>query len=137
MLKLFNYSIYKIKSNARVLHVLLINLNFPVRSGQDNDEIDSFATQTNSLGSEVSQTVTADGDKPKRKTIRRKPKSKLAETFPTYLQEAFFGKEILESVDIKKEIDSFSSDEEKLDNKFDSIKLSQVIFVFFFNKYTF
>lgn len=111
----------------------LNNLNSSSRSGQDNDEIDSFATQTNSLGSELSQTVNTDGDKPKRKTIRRKPKSKLAETFPTYLQEAFFGKEILESVDIKKEIDSFSSDEEKLDNKFDSIKLSQVISVFFSN----
>lgn len=73
---------------------------------------------------EVSTPVPLDGDKPKKKTIRRKPKSKLAETFPAYLQEAFFGKDLLEVMDVKKEVDSCSSDDEKL-NKFKSIKLSQ------------
>lgn len=95
------------------------------RGGQDNDEVDTLATQSTSHTSDISQGITGDGDKPKRKAIRRKPKCKLAETFPTYLQEAFFGKEILESVDIKKEFDSFSSDEEKIDSH-ESIKLSQV-----------
>ena len=33
--------------------------------------------------------------KPKRKPQRRKMKNKLAETYPVYLQEAFFGKELL------------------------------------------
>lgn len=95
------------------------------RGCQDNDEIDSLASQSNSLSNDVSQPLAVDGDKPKRKTIRRKPKSKLIETFPTYLQEAFFGKDILDSIDIKKEFDSISSDEEK-NEKYDSIKLSQV-----------
>lgn len=84
-----------------------------------------MAAQTGSLTSDISQAITTEGDKPKRKAIRRKPKCKLAETFPTYLQEAFFGKEILETVETKKEFDSFSSDEEKTD-RFDSIKLSPV-----------
>lgn len=57
--------------------------------------------------------------------MRRKPKSKLAETFPSYLQEAFFGKELLDGLDSKKDVDSCSSDEEKSD-KYKSIKLSQV-----------
>lgn len=107
---LFNISLWK-------------HYNF--RGGQDNDEVDSLVSQTSTLPTEVSPATAADGDKPKRKAIRRKPKSKLAETFPTYLQEAFFGKEILDTVDTKKEFDSFSSDEEKPD-KYDSIKLSQV-----------
>lgn len=93
------------------------------RGCQENDEIDSLAT--NSLISDVCQPIIMDGDKPKRKAIRRKPKSKLAETFPTYLQEAFFGKDILESIDAKKEFDSFSTDEES-NEKYDCIKLSQV-----------
>ncbi|XP_046637782.1 histone-lysine N-methyltransferase 2C-like isoform X5 [Daphnia pulicaria] len=39
--------------------------------------------------------VTADAGKPKRKPQRRKAKNKLAETYPTYLQEAFFGRDLL------------------------------------------
>ena len=35
----------------------------------------------------------------KRKPQRRKPKNKLAETYPVYLQEAFFGRDLL---DVKK-----------------------------------
>lgn len=48
-------------------------------------------------------------DKPKRKPLRRKIKSKLVENYPSYLQEAFFGKELLET---KKEQASSSSESE-------------------------
>lgn len=81
--------------------------------------------QTNSSGVDIVAPMLIDGDKPKKKTIRRKPKSKLAETFPAYLQEAFFGKDLLEVIECKKEVDSCSSDEEK-NEKYKSIKLSQV-----------
>ena len=36
------------------------------------------------------------GSKPKRKPQRRKAKNKLAETYPAYLQEAFFGRDLLQ-----------------------------------------
>lgn len=101
------------------------------RGGQDNDEIDTV--QASTIPNDIAHPSITDGDKPKKKAIRRKPKSKLAETFPTYLQEAFFGKEILDSVETKKEFDSFNSDDEDTE-KLDSIKLSQVI-KFFYSKY--
>ncbi|XP_050507765.1 histone-lysine N-methyltransferase 2C-like isoform X1 [Diabrotica virgifera virgifera] len=96
-----------------------------IRTGQDNDEIDSSVIQSGSATpTELLPPMPVDGDKPKRKPIRRKPKSKLAETFPAYLQEAFFGKDLLETVDCKKEVDSCSSDDEK-SVKYKSINLSQ------------
>lgn len=49
-------------------------------------------------------------DKPKRKPVRRKAKSKLVESFPTYLQEAFFGRELLDTPK-EKELHSSSEDE--------------------------
>jgi len=49
-------------------------------------------------------------EKPRRKPIRRKPKSKLAETFPSYLQEAFFGRELLDNPK-DKAVDSNSDNE--------------------------
>ena len=54
-------------------------------------------------------------DKPKRKPIRRKTKSKLVESFPTYLQEAFFGRELL---DTPKEKELHSSSDDELVSKF-------------------
>ncbi|XP_046682378.1 histone-lysine N-methyltransferase 2C-like isoform X2 [Homalodisca vitripennis] len=36
-------------------------------------------------------------DKPRRKPQRRKPKNKLAENYPSYLQEAFFGRDLLDT----------------------------------------
>ncbi|XP_056641929.1 histone-lysine N-methyltransferase 2C-like isoform X3 [Diorhabda sublineata] len=96
-----------------------------IRTGQDNDDIDPTVGQSCGVtSSETIQPLQNEGDKPRRKPIRRKPKSKLAETFPSYLQEAFFGKELLETVDCKKEVDSCSSDDEK-SNKYRSINLSQ------------
>lgn len=70
--------------------------------------------------------TTSDGDKPKKKPIRRKPKSKLVETFPPYLQEAFFGKDLMDVTDLKKEVESGSSDEEKGFDKHQAIKLTAV-----------
>ncbi|XP_063909689.1 histone-lysine N-methyltransferase 2C-like isoform X2 [Zophobas morio] len=82
-----------------------------VRTGQDNDDIDVLPGQLLPTSSEMQiPLVPPEGEKPRRKPVRRKPKSKLAETFPPYLQEAFFGKELLDST---KEVDSSSSDEEK------------------------
>lgn len=75
-------------------------------------------------------------DKPRRKPIRRKIKSKLAETFPPYLQEAFFGKELM---DANKEVDSSSgTEEEDLKTSVDkdrdkTIHLSQVRFLLICN----
>ncbi|CAH1176242.1 unnamed protein product [Phaedon cochleariae] len=94
-----------------------------IRSGQDNDDIDVLQGQANS-NSDLAVPLPGDGDKPRRKPIRRKPKSKLVETFPSYLQEAFFGKDLMDAVECKKEVDSGSSDEDK-DEMGRSIKLSQ------------
>lgn len=88
------------------------NVNKP---SQENDDVD---------GSEETP-ATAEGEKPRRKPVRRKLKGKLAETYPPYLQEAFFGKELLDS---HKEINSSSSDEENAKNfndKDKTIQLSQ------------
>lgn len=60
----------------------------------------------------------------KKKTIRKKVKSKLVETYPSYLQEAFFGKGLLGTT--KPKFESSSSDEETKSNVSDdkTIKLS-------------
>lgn len=96
-----------------------------IRSGQDNDDIDTLPGQSNPQSGELATPLPVEGEKPRRKPIRRKPKSKLAETFPAYLQEAFFGRDLLDGIDSKKEVDSCSSYEEKSD-KYKSINLSQV-----------
>lgn len=80
---------------------------------QDNDDLEG--------GDEAP----VDGEKPRKKPIRRKPKGKLAETYPPYLQEAFFGKELL---DCHKEMNSSSSDEEGMrgvNDRDKTIQLSQ------------
>ncbi|KAG5897188.1 hypothetical protein JTB14_022544 [Gonioctena quinquepunctata] len=94
------------------------------RSGQDNEDIDIACNQVGTNVGDLAAPLPMDGDKPRKKPIRRKPKSKLAETFPSYLQEAFFGKDLMETVDCKKEVESGSSDDEK-DDKYKSINLSQ------------
>ncbi|CAG9863833.1 unnamed protein product [Phyllotreta striolata] len=96
-----------------------------IRTGQDNDDVDSTVGQSGLNPNDIVPSP-ADGDKPRRKAIRRKPKSKLAETFPAYLQEAFFGKDLMDTVDCKKEeVDCYSSDDEKTDKHYKSINLSQ------------
>lgn len=83
------------------------NVNKPNQENDDDDE------------------TAGDGEKPRKKTIRRKPKGKLAETYPPYLQEAFFGKELLDS---HKDLNSSSSDEEgtkSFNDRDKTIQLSQ------------
>ncbi|XP_060525404.1 histone-lysine N-methyltransferase 2C-like [Cylas formicarius] len=94
------------------------------RTGQDNDDIDTLPGQTTPTTPDLPPSLPPEGDKPKRKPIRRKPKSKLAETFPAYLQEAFFGKDLMDVTDLKKEVDSGSSDDDNKDGKYHAIKLS-------------
>jgi len=50
-------------------------------------------------------------DKPRRKPQRRKPKSKLAENYPSYLQEAFFGRDLLDTSKVCGQDLNSSSDE--------------------------
>ncbi|KAG5672534.1 hypothetical protein PVAND_002656 [Polypedilum vanderplanki] len=64
-------------------------------------------------------------DAKKKKPNRRKQKNKLIETYPTYLQEAFFGRPLMDS-SLKVKLESSSSDEETKSNVSDdkTIKLS-------------
>ncbi|ODN00515.1 Histone-lysine N-methyltransferase 2C, partial [Orchesella cincta] len=71
----------------------------------------------------LDQLVESGGDKPKRKAQRRKIKNKLVENFPVYLQEAFFGKSLLEPG--SKETDLVSTDE--LEESTPSIKTESTI----------
>lgn len=73
---------------------------------------------------------TVEGDmenKQKKKTIRRKVKNKLCEIYPNYIQDAFFGKSLLDTpVTVKLELPN-ESDDEPADKKLDEgkvIKLS-------------
>lgn len=61
----------------------------------------------------------------KKKPNRRKQKNKLIETYPAYLQEAFFGKPLMDS-NVKVKLESSSSDEDAKSNVSDdkTIKLS-------------
>lgn len=91
-----------------------------VRGNVNKDDIMEGADDTT-----TTTTTAGDGEKPRKKPIRRKPKGKLAETYPPYLQEAFFGKELLDS---HKEMNSSSSDEEGgrvANDKDKTIQLSQ------------
>ncbi|XP_046742436.1 histone-lysine N-methyltransferase 2C-like isoform X3 [Diprion similis] len=65
-------------------------------------------------------------DKPRKKPQRRKPKPKLSECFPLYMQEAFFGKDLLDTIKDKDIESSSDSDTERnvLSNA-DTIQLSQ------------
>lgn len=85
------------------------------RGGQDNDDVDMLPGQSGSALPEipvVTPLVPADADKPRRKPARRKPKGKLAESYPVYLQEAFFGRDLLDTVKDKEPESGSGSDEE-------------------------
>lgn len=65
-------------------------------------------------------------DKPRRKPQRRKPKPKLAECFPLYMQEAFFGKDLMDTTKDKDlESSSESEGERNVPANADTIQLSQ------------
>ncbi|CAD6215553.1 GSCOCG00000363001-RA-CDS [Cotesia congregata] len=64
--------------------------------------------------------------KPRKKTLRKKPKTKLSESFPPYLQEAFFGKNLMDLTKDKDLKSSSDSDSEKnTSGNTDTIQLSQ------------
>jgi len=76
---------------------------------------------------------TQDGDgednKPRRKQNRwKKPKSKIAESYPNYIQDAFFGRDLLDACNVAAQIlDSSESEEvEEKDEDIKTIELSQV-----------
>ena len=94
-----------------------------IRNSQENDDVETLSGQTTPVES-LAPPPMVEGDKPRKRPIRRKVKSKLADTFPSYLQEAFFGKELLDS---QKDLDSSSgSDEEQGKSSEKTIELSQV-----------
>ncbi|XP_024945171.1 histone-lysine N-methyltransferase 2C isoform X3 [Cephus cinctus] len=65
-------------------------------------------------------------DKPRRKPQRRKPKTKLSECFPLYMQEAFFGKDLMDTTKEKDLESSSNSDSERnISGNADTIQLSQ------------
>lgn len=78
-----------------------------VKTGQESGDAEGRGDTTPT--SEQPPIPVVDGEKARRKPIRRKPKTKLAESFPSYMQEAFFGRELL---DAPNESDSYKSDEE-------------------------
>lgn len=84
--------------------------NRAVRTTKNDEE------PSNSVGGE---------DSKKKKPNRRKQKNKLIETYPAYLQEAFFGKPLMDS-NVKVKLESSSSDDETKSNVSDdkTIKLS-------------
>lgn len=85
-----------------------------IRNGQETDDVDMLPGQTTPTLDPPAPPIPGELDKPRRKAVRRKVKSKLAETFPPYLQEAFFGKDLLDS---HQELDSSSGSDE------DSVKV--------------
>lgn len=79
--------------------------------------------------------ITQDGDcednKPRRKPNRwRKPKSKIAESYPNYIQDAFFGRDLLDACNIVAQIFDSNESEEIEENEEDikTIELSQVTY---------
>lgn len=60
-------------------------------------------------------TIIGMDDKPRRKPQRRKPKTKLSECFPLYMQEAFFGKTTLDKT--KDNLDSSSGSDSEVEKK--------------------
>lgn len=78
----------------------LDNYNTAEVTLQQLKEVNTSSTTPGGGSTTPTPTTTIDGaandaSKPKRKPQRRKAKNKLAETYPAYLQEAFFGRELL------------------------------------------
>lgn len=75
---------------------------------------------------ETNIVATIGEDKPRRKVQRRKPKTKLSECFPLYMQEAFFGKDLMDITKDKDPKSSSDSDSERnASGNTDTIQLSQ------------
>lgn len=74
----------------------------------------------------LDQLMNGEGDKPKRKAKRpRKPINKLVESFPVYLQEAFFGKSLLDPT--TKETDLIANTNDDLEDVTSPIKNENTI----------
>lgn len=103
------------KKRQRNLQKLGIG-GFSVRNRAVRTKEEEPSTSTSHLSSD---------DTKKKKPNRRKQKNKLVETYPAYLQEAFFGRPLLDS-NVKVKLESSSSDEEIKSNVSDdkTIKLS-------------
>lgn len=93
--------------------------NRAVRSGGSKNEGDDTLNIANISGVE-------NNDSKKKKPVRRKPKNKIVETYPIYLQEAFFGRTLLESktTNIKLESSSSENEYESMVSDDKTIKLS-------------
>lgn len=78
---------------------------------------------------EMTQDIDGEDNKPRRKPNRwRKPKSKIAEIYPNYIQDAFFGRDLLDACNVAAQILD-SSESEEVEDKIEDIKtieLSQV-----------
>lgn len=87
--------------------------NARLRNNRYREENDDPLETCNSFGRlDDSVVPSMCDDKPKRKPLRRKQKSKLVENYPSYLQEAFFGKELLETSKEQASSSSASDSEE-------------------------
>lgn len=83
------------------------------KDGANKDE--NTADDTAGDGSLPQFTTTnSNADSKKKKQIRKKVKTKLVDTYPSYLQEAFFGKILLDNTKTKAE--SSSSEDETINN---------------------
>uniref|UniRef100_A0A336MIG1 Histone-lysine N-methyltransferase 2C n=1 Tax=Culicoides sonorensis TaxID=179676 RepID=A0A336MIG1_CULSO len=104
------------------------NRNF--RQKDEGEDFESMAQTIDQTGiSEQSETTSTlnqpDLNKAKKKPQRKKHKSKLIETYPNYLQEAFFGKTLLEPLPQVKFETQSSDDEIKIEVSEDkTIKLN-------------
>lgn len=91
------------------------------RNFRQRDEGEDFecmvAAQAAAIENETPTTpLPPDPAKPKKKPVRKKTKNKLIETYPNYLQEAFFGKSLLDTQPVTKfEFPASDDDEIKLD----------------------
>lgn len=94
------------------------------RKDKDDDIVEA-ETKPTIEGTTSSLTIT--DEKPRRKVQRRKPKTKLSECFPQYMQEAFFGKDLMDTTKDKDIKSSSDSEDEKNVSAggVDTIQLSQ------------
>lgn len=89
---------------------------------KDKDDVEGDVEKSG----ESSMGVGMGDDKPRRKPQRRKPKTKLAECYPVYIQDAFFGKGLMDATKEKDlESSSESEEEQKTPGNANTIQLSQ------------
>lgn len=112
------------KKRQRNLQKLGIG-GFSVRLRGTRKEKEEEGGDTEKLGE--SSVMGLGDDKPRRKPQRRKPKPKLSECYPLYMQEAFFGKDLLMDTTKEKDLESSSESEEeqKIPENANTIQLSQ------------